>query len=141
MNDFTPVPAFAGGVLIGVASILLFLFNGRIAGISGIVAGLVRRSSGESAWRECFVAGLISGGLLLRLLYRDAFAGSGQASLPLLGVAGLLVGLGARMAGGCTSGHGVCGTARLSARSMLVTLTFIVAGAATVFFVHRGGAS
>jgi uncharacterized membrane protein YedE/YeeE len=141
MNHFTPVPAFAGGVLLGIACAALLLFNGRIAGVSGIVAGLVGGASRESAWRWLFLAGLVSGGFLLRLVYRDALASPSQASLPVLGIAGLLVGLGARVAGGCTSGHGVCGTARFSTRSMLVTATFIVAGAATVFLAHRGGLS
>ncbi len=141
MNDFTPVSALAGGVLIGLAATLLLLFDGRIAGVSGIVAGLSRPDGEPKAWRAMFVVGLLCGGVVLRIARPSAFEGLPHTALPVMAVAGLLVGLGARAAGGCTSGHGVCGTARLSLRSILVTVTFIVAGAFVVFLTHRGGAS
>ena len=141
MSDFTPLPALAGGVLIGLAAAALLLFNGRIAGISGIVAGLARGPLEERDWRWLFVGGLLSGGLLLRLFYGEAFGGTPRGSVLSLGLSGLLVGIGSRVAGGCTSGHGVCGTGRLSTRSMLVTATFIATGAVTVLLTHRGGPS
>jgi uncharacterized membrane protein YedE/YeeE len=141
MSHFTPIPSLLGGALIGLAATALFLFNGRIAGVSGIVSGLLWPEPGESRWRAPFIGGLVTGGLILRALRPQAFAGAAQAPLASLAVAGLLVGLGAAWAGGCTSGHGVCGNARLSPRSMLATLLFIAAGALVVFVVHRGGPS
>ncbi len=140
MSHFSPLPALIGGLLIGLGSIALLLFNGRIAGISGIVAGSARPTPGDGAWRWLFLAGLVTGGLLVRLVSSHAFDGP-STSLPTLAVAGVLVGVGSRIAGGCTSGHGVCGTARLSRRSIVATVTFIVAGALAVFLVHRGGLS
>jgi uncharacterized protein len=139
MTHFTPIPALVGGLLIGAAATALLVVNGRIAGISGILGGLARREPGEAAWRWSFVAGLVAGGLLLRLVHPAVF-GPSPASLPVLGIAGLLVGAGTRMSGGCTSGHGVCGTARGSLRSVVATVVFIAAGAAVVLLIrHRGG--
>jgi uncharacterized protein len=127
-----------GGILIGLAVAALLLLNGRIAGVSGILGGLVAREPGESAWRALFLAGLVAGGFLARLVAPRALGGW-NASLPLLALSGLLVGFGTRMAGGCTSGHGVCGVSRLSARSILATTTFIAVGAAVVFSVRQAG--
>jgi uncharacterized membrane protein YedE/YeeE len=141
MQNFTPLPSLVGGVLIGIAAAALLLFNGRIAGVSGIVAGLTRQPREEKAWRLLFVVGLLSGGLLLRVVDRGALGAPPKVSVLVLGLAGLLVGVGARAARGCTSGHGVCGNGRLSTRSMLVTATFIATGALTVFLAHRGGPS
>ena len=133
---FTPWAALAGGVLIGIAAALLVLFNGRIAGISGIVGGLLRPARGEVAWRGAFAAGLIAAPLAWRAaatlprLHVDA-------SLPVLVAAGLLVGAGTRHGSGCTSGHGVCGLSRGSMRSLAATTAFMAAGFAVVFVVRH----
>jgi uncharacterized membrane protein YedE/YeeE len=142
MNHFTPVTALLGGALIGLAATALLLFNGRIAGVSGILGALVRwpTSDGDTAWRWLFIAGLVSGGVVVRFAHADAFGGPGT-SLPALWLAGLLVGIGSRVALGCTSGHGVCGTARFSPLSIAVTATFIVTGAMVVFALRRLGLS
>jgi hypothetical protein len=138
MTDFTAfVPALLGGALIGLAIALLLLMNGRVAGISGVLAGLIRAQPGESSWRALFIAGLVVGGLVTRVVAPGAL-GPMAASIPMLAVAGLLVGVGTRLAGGCTSGHGVCGTSRLSRRSIAATGTFMFLGAAVVLFVRHG---
>ena len=132
--------ALAGGALIGLAVAALLLLNGRIAGISGILAGLVHPAPGEWTWRVFFVAGLLGGGFLARALSPASVTGATTASLPVLALAGLLVGVGTRISGGCTSGHGVCGVSRLSVRSIVATCTFMAVGAAVVFLVrHAGG--
>ena len=133
---FTPWTSLTGGVVIGLAAALLLLVNGRVAGISGIVGGLLRPRAGEFGWRLAFMAGL----LMAPLVY--AMAGQRppitiDAGYPVLIVAGLLVGLGTRYAGGCTSGHGVCGLSRLSPRSLVATLSFMAAGFATVYVVRH----
>ncbi len=133
---FTPWSALAGGVLIGLAASLLILGNGRIAGISGIVAGLIRPAAGEIGWRLAFVIGLLAAPWLYRALATWP-AAQIEAGWPLLALAGLLVGVGTRYGAGCTSGHGVCGLSRLSARSLLATLAFMGAGFATVFVVRH----
>ena len=125
----------AGGALIGLASASLLLFHGKIAGISGIVGGLLGPSHRDSAWRLLFVSGLVVGGVIMSLLLPSAFAITVERSLVAVAVAGLLVGVGTRLGNGCTSGHGVCGTSRLSPRSIVATVTFIGSGAATVFVV------
>ena len=142
MHNFTPLPALLGGVLIGLAATLILVFEGKVAGISGIVAAFMRPSPDDTAWRGQFLSGLLVGGVLLRFVYPQAF-GATSASLASVAVAGLLVGYGTRLGNGCTSGHGVCGTSRLSARSMVATGTFILTGAVTVFLVRKvlGGAS
>jgi uncharacterized membrane protein YedE/YeeE len=131
------LPALLGGVLIGLAIAMLLLLNGRVAGISGILGGLVRPEPGEGPWRWLFVLGLVGGGLVVRALQPSAIEAT-EASLPILVASGLLVGLGTRLANGCTSGHGVCGNSRLSPRSLVATGTFMAVGAAVVFLVRHG---
>jgi len=135
-THFTPWPALAGGLLIGLAAAAFVLVNGRIAGISGILAGLLRPVQGDVAWRVAFLAGLVAAPLAYALLAPlpvvriDADTGT-------LAAAGLLVGLGTRYGSGCTSGHGVCGLARLSPRSLVATVSFMAAGFATVFVLRH----
>ena len=129
-------PALIGGALIGAAAALLVLFNGRVAGISGIVGGLLRPHRGDVEWRAAFVIGLILAPLLYRVLAPlpeiRIEAGSG-----LIILAGLLVGVGTRYGAGCTSGHGICGLSRRSPRSIVATLSFMAAGFATVFVMRH----
>jgi uncharacterized membrane protein YedE/YeeE len=135
-NAFTPGAAIGGGVLIGLAAAIFVLLNGRIAGISGILGGLLRPVAGDIGWRVAFVGGLIAAPLVWRLFAAvptppiDTGAGA-------LVLAGLLVGVGTRYGAGCTSGHGVCGISRLSPRSLAATATFMAAGFATVFVVRH----
>ena len=135
-SSFTPATALTGGILIGIAAAMLVLLNGRIAGISGIVGGLMLPRSGEIAWRVAFLAGMIGAPFAY-----SAFSSLPQATIdagyPELIIAGLLVGLGTRYGAGCTSGHGVCGLSRFSPRSLLATLTFMAAGALMVFVVRH----
>lgn len=137
MENFTPVSSLIGGLLIGGAGGLLLLLNGRIAGISGIVGEALAAPRGETVWRLAFIAGLIAGPIVVQAFLQRPIAVRIEASVPMLIAAGLLVGLGTRIGGGCTSGHGVCGIGRLSRRSMLATLSFLVAGAASVFVVRH----
>lgn len=134
--NFTPLTALLGGMLIGVAAAAFLLLNGRIAGISGILGGMLRPKAGDLAWRAAFIAGLIAAPVLYGL-----FAGLPEirieAGWPVLVAAGLLVGVGTRYGSGCTSGHGVCGLSRLSPRSLVATLSFMGAGFATVFIVRH----
>ena len=131
---FTPYSALIGGLLIGLASAALLALNGRIAGLSGILDGvLVSRGDGESAWRWAFLAGMLVGGAAyMGIVDVDTHALELHRSTGLVVAAGLLVGFGTKMSNGCTSGHGVCGNARLSPRSIVATLTFMAIGAATV---------
>ena len=133
---FTPWPALAGGLLIGIAAAMLVLLNGRIAGISGVLGGLLRPARGEAAWRAAFILGLVAAPLVYA-----AVAALPQPRIDMgygaLALAGLLVGLGTRYGSGCTSGHGVCGLSRLSPRSLVATLVFMGAGFATVFVVRH----
>ena len=135
-NQFTPWSALAGGVLIGIAAAILLLLGGRIAGISGIVGGLLRPARGDIGWRAAFVLGLIGSPLV--------YAASSQLPAPridagygALVAAGLLVGVGTRYGSGCTSGHGVCGLSRLSPRSLAATAAFMGAGFVTVFVLRH----
>ena len=131
--------AVAGGALIGIATAGLLLINGRVAGISGILGGAIKGSSG--LWRWTFLAGLIAAGLIAEAFSFPVGSSTGEipASLPTLLVAGTLVGLGTAIGGGCTSGHGVCGIANLSPRSLVATTVFIAVAAATVFAVRHLG--
>lgn len=137
MENFTPVSALVGGALIGGAASLLLLLNGRIAGVSGIVGNLVQSATGENTWRIAFVVGLIAGPLVYDAATRAPVAIAVDAPLPVLIAGGLLVGFGTRLGSGCTSGHGVCGLARFSARSVVATATFLVTAALTVFVARH----
>lgn len=135
---FTPLSALAGGALIGLSASVLLVVEGRVAGISGIVGGVVQPRRGEVAWRAAFLAGLLLGGLLLA--WRLPLAVSPRSSgLPgaVVAAAGLLVGFGTQLGGGCTSGHGVCGVSRLSRRSIAAVLTFMTTGAIAAFFARH----
>lgn len=129
---FTPASALIGGATIGVAAALFFVLNGRIAGISGIVGGLLRPQAGDLSWRIAFVAGLVAAPLAYSLfaVLPEVQIDAGYA---LLVAAGLIVGVGTRQGAGCTSGHGVCGISRFSPRSIVATLAFMGTGFATVF--------
>jgi uncharacterized protein len=124
--------AAIGGAMIGTASASLLALTGKTAGISGILDGLVRREKSEMGWKAAFVFGLLTGGVGLALFLPESLPTQGLRSLPMMALAGLLVGFGTRMGGGCTSGHGVCGIGRLSARSITGTVVFITVGAITV---------
>jgi len=126
-NAFTPWSALAGGVLIGIAAAMFALLNGRIAGISGVIGGLLKPTPGDVAWRAAFVVGLLSAPLVYSLF---AVLPKPQIAAPsgALVLAGLLVGLGTRYGSGCTSGHGVCGLARLSPRSLVSVIVFMAFG-------------
>jgi uncharacterized membrane protein YedE/YeeE len=133
------VTALLGGALIGAAVALLLLLNGRVAGISGIVSGLIRPRSSEWGWRALFALGLVGGGAVAQVLRPEALGPMG-ASIPVLAGAGVLVGFGTRLAGGCTSGHGVCGVSRLSRHSLAATAIFMGVAGAVVFLVRHGAA-
>jgi uncharacterized protein len=137
MHNFTPVCGLAGGLLIGTAAAGLLFFNGRIAGVSGIFGALIPPSGNDVSWRLAFVAGLFAGGLVMLLVYPAAFGVRPPAPLPVLAGAGLLVGIGAGLGNGCTSGHGVCGLARRSARSLTAVITFMATGAITVYVANH----
>lgn len=137
--NFTPFTAAGGGVLIGLAAALLLLLNGRIAGISGILGGLLQRAGRDKAWRLTFVVGLLAAPFVWQLFASLPTATVSGSPLLLVG-AGLLVGFGSRLGSGCTSGHGVCGIARLAPRSLLATVTFMAAGFLVVYLMrHVGG--
>ena len=133
---FTPWTSLAGGVLIGLAAGMFILFNGRIAGISGVLGGLLRPARGDVWWRVAFVLGIIAAPLVYGLGGQLPAARIDAGTLTLI-VAGLLVGVGTRYGAGCTSGHGVCGISRLSPRSMVATACFMAAGFATVYFARH----
>ena len=134
--NFTPWASLAGGVIIGIASALLILLNGRIAGISGVLGDLLRPKAPDKAWRVAFIAGLVVAPLGYQLVHALPTV-TINASSSLLIAAGLLVGIGTRYAGGCTSGHGVCGLSRLSARSLVATIAFMASGFFTVFVLRH----
>lgn len=130
--------AALGGAMIGLAAALLFMLNGRIAGVSGVLGGvLLDRRASDTPWRTMFLAGLVLGAGLMSLLRPDLAHAALQTGWAGMVVAGLIVGFGTRMGTGCTSGHGVCGIARLSTRSIVATLTFMAAGFATVFVIRH----
>ena len=138
MHHLTPFSGLIGGALIGLASVLLMLLAGRVAGISGIFGGLIAPHANDRGWRLAFIAGLIAAPLIAALGGASLPAPTMPANLALVAVGGLLVGFGTRMGGGCTSGHGVCGIARLSARSIVATGIFMVVAIATVALVRHG---
>lgn len=135
-DHFTPWSSLAGGLLIGLATAMFVLLNGRIAGISGIVGGLLRPASGDIGWRIAFVAGLVAAPLLV-LWVGSPVVIQIHAGTPALVAAGLLVGVGTRYGAGCTSGHGVCGISRWSPRSLVATALFMGAGFVTVFVLRH----
>lgn len=135
-NAFTPWSSLAGGVLVGIAAAMFVLLNGRIAGVSGVVGGLLVPAKGDVAWRLAFVLGLV-GAPLVYLLFTAVPQSQIDAGNLALVVAGLLVGIGTRYGSGCTSGHGVCGLSRLSARSLAATAAFMAAGFITVYITRH----
>jgi uncharacterized membrane protein YedE/YeeE len=138
VTPFTPIASTIGGAIIGLAAVLLMLFNGRIAGISGILARLFPPYAGsDMAGAAAFIAGLILAPICYSIASGAAVAQTVSSNVVLMVVAGLLVGFGTVYGGGCTSGHGVCGLARLSRRSLVATVVFMVAGFATVFIVRH----
>ena len=137
MENFTPVSGLIGGLLIGLATALMMLFNGQIAGISGIVGSLFARKASEVGWRAVFVVGLLLGAFAYTLATGGAMPVSIQVSLPVIVVAGLLVGFGTRLGSGCTSGHGISGVARFSRHSIVATLVFMATAIITVFVTHH----
>jgi uncharacterized membrane protein YedE/YeeE len=134
---FSPASGFLGGMLIGLAAVLLLLANGRIAGVSGIVGGLLSRKPGDIGWRVAFVLGLWLGALVYWAARGALFELELLATPAVMIVAGFLVGYGTRLGSGCTSGHGVCGIARFSPRSMVATVVFMASGIATVYVVRH----
>lgn len=136
MAEVTVLSALAGGVLIGLAAALLLFIHNRVAGISGIAAGILPPWGAETVWRLCFLSGLILSAPLYRLSGKPISL-QFDASLAVLAVAGVLVGYGTRLGGGCTSGHGVCGIARLSVRSIVATVVFMSTAGVSVFLVRH----
>ena len=134
--NFTPWISLAGGLLIGVATVTLLFFNGRIAGISGILGGLLKPVRGDITWRIAFLSGLVLSPLAFAVLAPLPEVHI-EASYPVLLVAGLLVGIGTRFGSGCTSGHGICGLSRRSPRSVVATVAFMFAGFVTVYFARH----
>ena len=136
MTEFEVLMPLTGGALIGISASMMLLFSGRIAGVSGIFGGTLFKHGKERAWRLSFIAGLIAGGVLLYIINAEFFENSSGRGLLAVTVAGLLVGIGTRVGGGCTSGHGVCGIGRFSLRSIVATVTFVLAGMAIVVLVQ-----
>jgi uncharacterized protein len=137
MENFTPISAAIGGALIGLAAVLLMLFNGRIAGISGIADGLINPRTDDRLWRLAFIVGLIAAPLAAALVGHAVPMPQMPASYAVIAVAGLLVGFGTRLGNGCTSGHGICGIARLSPRSIIATLVFMAAAIVVVALMRH----
>lgn len=135
-NAFTPWSALLGGMLIGLATAMFALLNGRIAGISGVLGGLFKPVRGDVGWRAAFIGGLVAAPLVYALFWAVPAVQIDASNAALL-VAGLLVGVGTRYGSGCTSGHGVCGLSRLSPRSLVATATFMGAGFVTVFVLRH----
>ena len=138
-STFTPLSALLGGALIGLAASLLWLTNGRVAGISGIVSGLVPGRAFDVSWRLSFLGGLLAVGVVASLLAPATVAVSSLRGPAVMLVAGVVVGFGTRLGNGCTSGHGICGLARFSKRSFAATLTFMAFGFLTVFLLRHAG--
>ena len=135
MTDFDVLIPLTGGILIGISASMMLLFSGRIAGVSGIFGGMLFQQGKERAWRLSFITGLIGGGILLYAINAEFFENSSGRGLLAVNIAGFLVGIGTRIGGGCTSGHGVCGIGRLSVRSIVATVTFVFAGMVAVVLV------
>jgi uncharacterized protein len=137
MANFTPVSAAIGGVLIGLSAVLLMMFTGRIVGVSGIVAGLINPQTSDRSWRAVFVAGLIAAPIAAMLVGYGVPKPQMPESYITIVVGGLLIGFGSRLGSGCTSGHGICGIARLSQRSIVATGVFMVAAIIVVALTHH----
>jgi len=136
--NFTPLSALAGGILIGLSAVLLLTVNGRIAGISGIVHGIVApEKPNDLDWRLLFLVGLIAGAFLYRLLNGMDTSIALEASILIVGGGGILTGIGTAVGSGCTSGHGICGLARRSSRSLVATISFMLVGGITVFILRH----
>jgi uncharacterized membrane protein YedE/YeeE len=136
MQNFTPFSSLLGGVLIGLSATAMLIVNGRIAGISGILAGVLRPRPGETSWRALFLAGLLVGGALAGWIAPGSI-GATPRPFAIAVVAGLLVGVGTAMGNGCTSGHGVCGISRWSTRSIVATATFMLTGVVTAVLARH----
>lgn len=134
--NFTPWHSLLGGILIGIATALLLLINGKIAGISGVLGGLLSLRSGDTQWRILFLLGMLLAPFIYRLFQQPLIINISTNWLTLI-IAGLLVGFGTRYSGGCTSGHGICGISRLSIRSLVATLIFIFSGILTVYITRH----
>lgn len=144
MDNFTPIASTAGGVLIGLSASVMLLVHGRISGISGIFAGAMVDGGGERIWRLVFLLGLVAGGLGLVALSPAMVADELGRSPAVVAIAGVLVGFGTQLGSGCTSGHGICGLARFSSRSLVAVLTFMLTGGITAYVVEHvwlGGAA
>jgi len=137
MENFTPYSAFSGGILIGLAATILLLFNGRIAGISGMMGGLINAPRSELWWRLAFLAGIVIGAFLFHQIQPDFYQLRENFSIGLLAFGGFLVGFGTRMGNGCPSGHAICGIARFSIRSIAATVTFMASGFFTVYMIRH----
>lgn len=138
MENFTPYSSLAGGILLGISASILMYLNGRIAGISGIVGGILNNpATAEKAWRAAFVVGIIGGASVYAYFFPVSIEPREHVTTALLVVGGLIVGFGTAMGGGCTSGHGVCGISRFSLRSITATMVFLIAGIATVYIVNQ----
>ena len=135
MTDFEVLMPLTGGILIGISASMMLLFSGRIAGVSGIFGGMLFQQGKERAWRLSFITGLIGGGILLYAINAEFFENSSGRGLLAVNIAGFLVGIGTRVGGGGTSGHGGCGIGRLSVRSIVATVTFVFAGMVAVVFL------
>ncbi|MGR5067407.1 MULTISPECIES: YeeE/YedE family protein [Vibrio] len=133
MLDVIPWESFFGGILLGISATILLLMNGKIAGISGIMSGIMTPKKGDYSWRLLFVAGMIGGGLVSVLLLGVVVPSTTTISTGLIIAAGLLVGFGTKLGNGCTSGHGICGIGRLSKRSIVATCVFMLVAGLTVF--------
>jgi hypothetical protein len=137
MEGFTPVLSTIGGILIGLAAIGLLFANGRIAGISGITAGVLRPQKNNTLWRVLFIAGMLVGALLIRWFHPDAMAIRIDVSNAAVLLGGFLVGIGTRIGNGCTSGHGVCGVGRLAPRSIVASIVFFALAVLTTWLIRH----
>ena len=137
MNNFTPISAIIGGILIGIAAVILLLFNGKILGVSGIVSRAIFKPVLQSIWSWVFLLGLILGAAVYRFIFPGQLMIVIEASPPVLILAGLLVGFGTRLGSGCTSGHGICGIARFSKRSIVATGSFMLFGMMIVYLMKN----
>ncbi|WP_338723292.1 YeeE/YedE family protein [Devosia sp. XK-2] len=137
MTEFTPALSLFGGALIGLSAVLLMAFHGRIAGMTGIITGLLPPAASDWAWRAAFLAGAITAPTLIMATSDHAIAYESPVPTPWLMIGGLIVGVGVYFGSGCTSGHGVCGMARLSPRSIAATATFMLTTAITVFVIRH----